>query len=927
MDVTVSGMSQNDIIVTNLAHVSFLVAVSLEWEVDCRSGDPRLFESNAAPDDTLLSASDDGILSPDGIGDSLCSPVTRDDTQGGDSTAASGAGVSATPDMMRLHQSALLASVQFAASPMRIEPSTPPSVARQRSLHGDTSPGRAVPEVKAVDLAALVVNCWDRLVAEAEDVSSLLCRPLQGMAASGGSCGLYAHVVLRLCFWLVDHLPVNSPRTVKLISRVSDCVAAFVLFMETSRTRTVSTGSSSDGPGVLRRGSKGSFGTLFGQSASSPFALLSSIVTGSSSSNAAASTPPSARAPAESRDPTSWDDVTMTQWVLFVLWRCHEYLRKLSGRVRSSRYLASPTRMGSVSSPPTPLAAPLSSAAASPPSESSGIALSAKAVVAVLSVVNERLPTLFESAFVDVGFIRSFLDPSTPWASPLSAAKEVTDEDELLVGNGGPMRVSQPGTPASRAADNDSVVSEAYDDDGGSAYGGGGGGGRGNGGGGGGGGAGAEGGAGADDCVVTGGRGTSGVLEEEGAHSRASSMGSDAASGVSLGEVVLSTVRDRAAPSSTAPLVPSRLRSMLVLVPVDGASSQPGTLHWNWAEHAWLQQPGWRSEVPAAVRAVSCAQEASHNVYFARRAEVESQSQGADAPSLSSAVTPSTPMSAPASTGGYVPAGAASGAGAASSAAAAAAAGGGGSGGSVGGGGGVERFGDSWIKAENDSRVVVSSLSLREVKRWTTLMSLREDENQLHLKRYVLSLSCCCRVAARYRSNDCGGATCVQLSHPVEARASVSWTVGHDVVLCAALETVHGRRFKAQADSHCSQFRVGVVALCCLAARPSVRLPRLRCGACCVDSSCDFSSAVYRYNKSGAKDQDGAEDAAGASGAGDDVDVDDGLSSRISDASRVGADIVASAPAAMLNLQKQGRPRAWTVRCGGAALCILGACT
>jgi hypothetical protein len=48
---------------------------------------------------------------------------------------------------------------------------------------------------------------------------------------------------------------------------------------------------------------------------------------------------------------------------------------------------------------------------------------------------------------------------------------------------------------------------------------------------------------------------------------------------------------------------------------------------------------------------------------------------------------------------------------------------------------GLERFGDSWVKADAESRSVVSNLSLREVKRWTATMSSREDENQVNLKR------------------------------------------------------------------------------------------------------------------------------------------------------------------------------------------------
>jgi hypothetical protein len=66
------------------------------------------------------------------------------------------------------------------------------------------------------------------------------------------------------------------------------------------------------------------------------------------------------------------------------------------------------------------------------------------------------------------------------------------------------------------------------------------------------------------------------------------------------------------------------LRSVSSLSGVSGAGAAPG-----WVAHLWLRQPGWRSEVPACVRAVSCAQEASLNAYFSRRSEAEG-SIGAD---------------------------------------------------------------------------------------------------------------------------------------------------------------------------------------------------------------------------------------------------------------------------------------------------------
>jgi hypothetical protein len=50
-----------------------------------------------------------------------------------------------------------------------------------------------------------------------------------------------------------------------------------------------------------------------------------------------------------------------------------------------------------------------------------------------------------------------------------------------------------------------------------------------------------------------------------------------------------------------------------------------------WVAHIWLRQPGWRSEVPACVRAVSCALEASQNVYFQKRVDVEAGVSSEDA--------------------------------------------------------------------------------------------------------------------------------------------------------------------------------------------------------------------------------------------------------------------------------------------------------
>ncbi len=35
------------------------------------------------------------------------------------------------------------------------------------------------------------------------------------------------------------------------------------------------------------------------------------------------------------RDPQTWDDVTTPQWLLYIVWRCHDFLRRMATHTRA----------------------------------------------------------------------------------------------------------------------------------------------------------------------------------------------------------------------------------------------------------------------------------------------------------------------------------------------------------------------------------------------------------------------------------------------------------------------------------------------------------------------------------------------------------------------------------------------------------------
>ncbi len=279
---------------------------------------------------------------------------------------------------------------------------------------GPNSPGtpgvRGAAPIRPHDLALLLMNCWDRLLSMSEDSRAvhMLARPLAGP----GAVGLYAHVLLRVAFWLLDHLPVDSPRVLRLLVRVHDCTCALLasVAMEPSAAGGVGPGAASSTPAAgaaaaaaasgaagggasaRARGSggvaqsfsagstpmlvtevssgggasgpvltapavvalpprKGSSGKVipsvprvasFGSS--SPFAFLSSVIgtSGGGGTPAGAGTAVvAASGGLDGRDPVRWEDVSVAQWLLYTVWRCHDFLRRMgkhaNAQLRASR--------------------------------------------------------------------------------------------------------------------------------------------------------------------------------------------------------------------------------------------------------------------------------------------------------------------------------------------------------------------------------------------------------------------------------------------------------------------------------------------------------------------------------------------------------------------------------------------------------------
>lgn len=259
-------------------------------------------------------------------------------------------GVSVTPP--KLPQSLPQGSPQLMQSPPSLEPQTP-----QKDRAG-SSLGEPRDHTSA-DVALAVLNCWDRLLVEF-DADALLPSPVQGPWTSNLPC-TFAHALLRVSWWLLDRLPADSPRAPKVIVRLKQCVGVLLASLDAeSRCGTViesaeSMRAANQGRSRSRSGSAG-FSTPLSDVTPSPMA-----------------TPSVANA---------------KQWILFVMWYCHELLRKVTAKLQSSAEGSGVPDPGSLIATVTAVA---------------------RGVVDILSLIAAVAPAVFASSTFDESTLRLFI--------------------------------------------------------------------------------------------------------------------------------------------------------------------------------------------------------------------------------------------------------------------------------------------------------------------------------------------------------------------------------------------------------------------------------------------------------------------------------------------------------------------------------------
>jgi hypothetical protein len=256
------------------------------------------------------------------------------------------------PEAVLTTANAVNRSPLLMASPMITEPSTPP---RKLSL---PEPLQAVKQqhVSAADVAVLVLNCWDRLLCEVDAVT-LLSTKMSDLSIET-DCGLYCHTLLRLCFWLLNRLPHDSPRAVKILFRVQQCV--IVLLNSYEFEARTSNGDSE---------SNNSVKALFGRGRSGSISASSDIM----------HTP-------VTPTPTSPKAAPAKQWILYAMWECHELLRKSAAKLST-----------------------VSSTGASPTAVASTVTALARGVVDILATIAGHSPGLFAMATFDESCMRLFM--------------------------------------------------------------------------------------------------------------------------------------------------------------------------------------------------------------------------------------------------------------------------------------------------------------------------------------------------------------------------------------------------------------------------------------------------------------------------------------------------------------------------------------